>query len=777
MNYKLEDNSILIVDNKNKNKIISKYRKELKKVKIITFNEFKNKYTFSYDNRTIYYMMKKYGYKYEVCLVYLNNLYYINDKKYSNNKLQFLKNLKDELDEQKLLIYNNLFKRFIRSKKIYVYTNKTVSKFYKNLFNELDVTYIKSEEIENRNFDIYEFNDMNSEINFVARQITTLIKSGVNINKIKLMNVKEEYNYTINKIFKFYNIPIYFKNTSSLYSTSIGKYFLDNLSNDKKITIEKVALKFKNNIDEINLLIKVLNNYTWCDNLIDVKELLVNDLKNTYVVEKRLKNEIEIIDFDEIVDEEEYVFLIGFNQGIIPKLYKDEEYITDNIKNEIDVETTLEKNNISKNDTLELINNIKNIFITYKTHNGSLSYSISNISEEMNYNLIKDYKDEYNMSNLYNKILLSNYLDVYSKYGEISECLPLLLYNYNEINYLAYDNTFKGVDKNKLETKLSLSYSSIDNYYRCSFRYYVENILKLSIYEENFMTFVGKLYHYILSIMDEEDFDLHYSYKKYIEMSNKDFSEKERFFLDKLEKELEFVIKTIKEQLTFTKLSETKKENKITINKNEDLTFVGIVDKIMYEKVLNKTVIEIIDYKTGNPEINLNNLVYGIGMQLPIYIYLVSKSNDFKNIKIGGFYLQKVLQTVINKDQNNSYETLKRNNLKLQGYSNSDTSILELVDSSYNDSKVIKGLRTSSKGFYAYSKVLNDEQINFIIDTVDNKINEAYIKIKNGEFDINPKRIGGINKGCEFCKYKDLCFMKENDIVNLKEVKFGGEDE
>ena len=366
---------------------------------------------------------------------------------------------------------------------------------------------------------------------------------------------------------------------------------------------------------------------------------------------------------------------------------------------------------------------------------------------------------------------------MYSKYGEISECLPLLLNNYNEINYLAYDNTFKGVDKNKLETKLSLSYSSIDNYYRCSFRYYVENILKLSIYEETFMTFVGKLYHYILSIMDEEDFDLHYSYKKYIEMSNKDFSEKERFFLDKLKEELEFVIKTIKEQLTFTKLSESKKENRITINKNEDLTFVGIVDKIMYEKVLNKTVIEIIDYKTGNPEINLNNLVYGIGMQLPIYIYLVSKSNDFKNIKIGGFYLQKVLQTVINKDQNNSYETLKRNNLKLQGYSNSDTSILELVDSSYNDSKVIKGLRTSSKGFYAYSKVLNDEQINFIIDTVDNKIDEAYIKIKNGEFDINPKRIGGINKGCEFCKYKDLCFMKENDIVNLKEVKFGGEDE
>ena len=43
MNYKLEDNSILIVDNKNKNKIILRYRNELKRVKIITFDEFKNK--------------------------------------------------------------------------------------------------------------------------------------------------------------------------------------------------------------------------------------------------------------------------------------------------------------------------------------------------------------------------------------------------------------------------------------------------------------------------------------------------------------------------------------------------------------------------------------------------------------------------------------------------------------------------------------------------------------------------------------------------------------
>ena len=46
------------------------------------------------------------------------------------------------------------------------------------------------------------------------------------------------------------------------------------------------------------------------------------------------------------------------------------------------------------------------------------------------------------------------------------------------------------------------------------------------------------------------------------------------------------------------------------------------------------------------------------------------------------------------------------------------------------------------------------------------------------KFDINPKVIKNINKGCMYCKYNDICYMRNEDIVNLKEVSnlFGGED-
>ena len=120
-------------------------------------------------------------------------------------------------------------------------------------------------------------------------------------------------------------------------------------------------------------------------------------------------------------------------------------------------------------------------------------------------------------------------------------------------------------------------------------------------------------------------------YDNFIKESNKVFSKKEEFFLEKLKSELSFVIKTIKEQYKYSSLDNKLYEEKIYINKHDNKTFMGIVDKIMYKTINDRTVVSIVDYKTGNPMISLDNVTYGIGMQLPIYLYLVSKSNKFKN--------------------------------------------------------------------------------------------------------------------------------------------------
>ena len=210
-------------------------------------------------------------------------------------------------------------------------------------------------------------------------------------------------------------------------------------------------------------------------------------------------------------------------------------------------------------------------------------------------------------------------------------------------------------------------------------------------------------------------------------------------------------------------------EERVVKNYQKDsyeVCFKGFVDKMLVSS--DKKFISIIDYKTGNPNLNLNDTIYGLDLQLPIYLFLAK--NKFPEARIIGFYLQKILNNEIKRDNQHSYLELKKENLKLQGYSNSDTTILALFDNGYFNSKVIKGMKMTSKGL-GTKKVLDDFQMENLSALAEVKIKEAIQGIIDANFSINPKRIGNDNVGCKYCLYRDICFMSEKDIVDLEEYK------
>ena len=137
------------------------------------------------------------------------------------------------------------------------------------------------------------------------------------------------------------------------------------------------------------------------------------------------------------------------------------------------------------------------------------------------------------------------------------------------------------------------------------------------------------------------------------------------------------------------------------------------------------------------------------------------QNSSLKNIVYSGFYLQHLDYS------NNSYI--------LEGYSNSDKQILSLFDKNYFDSDVIKGLKTNKDGsFKANSKVLNTKEINDITIKTEKQIQKFIKNILDNQFTINPKVINKICIGCEFCQFKDICFRKEEDKV---EIYFDKEEE
>lgn len=752
---------ILLIPNSISENIIEKVRKTYYNynIKFMSLDEFIKKYTFSYDNETIYHIMKKYNIKYSSALVYLNNLYYISDK-LDNEKMNKLKEIKKYLDDNNLLIYDKYFRKYVKDKEIYIYGYDYINKYYSSVLNGLNYKVI---DVDTRKYEIdkiYYSDDITDEVIFVASKICELIKNGIDTSNIKLV-YSSEYNFIIDRIFKLYGINVNRK--ISIYSVYEVKRILDNL-NDIDNIIDSIK-----NIDIRNKIINVINNYSFIANKEDARELIIHDLKNAYL--DSYEEGINVISLDDYIDDNDYVFLLGFNKENIPRLYKDNDYFTDKEKEILGFDTSIYLNSRKRESTIKRIHSIKNLFISYKLFDAINNYIksdlLDNVIEEMIIN------NNYSNSNMINKILLTEKLDNLVKYNIMEDDINLLYSNYQDIDYMKYSNKYNRIDKDKLckylDDKLVLAYTSFDNYNRCKFKYYLNNILKINVIRDDFSIIIGNVCHYVLSQMDNEDFDTRRYFDEYLS-NERYFTSRELFFLDNIKEEMVFIIDTIRKQLGYTSFDKKMYEEKVYVNKDKNIkvTFMGIIDKVLYKEEDDITYLAVIDYKTGNTNIKLDNMEYGIGMQLPIYLYLTSNMK-FKNIEVVGFYLQKLLST--NLDNTKDYITARENNLKLEGYSINNPSILSKFDKTYNDSKLIKSMKTSKNGFYSYSKVLDKEEIDNIITSTDEMIDKVIDNILEADFSINPKVIDGENVSCKFCEYRDICFRRENDIVYINKSK------
>ncbi len=750
---------ILLVPNNIKKQVIKEARKKYYnlQIKFMSLEEFIRKLTFDYDNKTIYYLMKKFNLKYDIAILYLNNLLYISDK-LDNEKMNRLKEIKKYLDDNNLLIYSNHFRSYVLDKEIYIYGYNYINKYYLNILKNLNYKIINKIRNSYKIDSIFLADSISDEVIFVCNKICSLLKNNISIERIKLIYTKE-YEMILDRFFKLYKIPISTVK-KSIYSTYDCKMVLNNLE-DVSDVIENIEDK---NI--YNIVIDVLNKFSFADNKEEVRELIIKELKHTYFGVSD-----NVIGLDDYIEDDDYVFLLGFNKENYPKILKDDDYFSDKEKEILGISTSNEINELERESVISNILGIKNLTITYKLFDSNNNYTKSDLFTDIH--ILKIENNDYSNSDMLNKVLLAEKLDNLVKFNIKDEQLDLLYSNYSDIDFLGYDNSYKKISSSKLygflNNKLSLSYTSMDSYNRCKFKYYIQYILNLNIIKNDFSIIVGELCHYLLANMDNDDFNMDLYYDKYLN-SERELSAKELFFLSNIKEEMIFVINTIRKQLSYTTFDKHMYEKRVFINKDQNIkvTFTGIIDKVLYKEEDGFTYLVIVDYKTGNTNIKLDNIEYGIDLQLPIYLYLSSKL-DLKNIKIVGFYLQKLLDS--NLDNRKEYLVSRENNLKLEGYSINNEHILSKFDKTYNDSKLIKSMKTKKDGFYAYSKVLSEEEIERIVCKVDEIINKTIDSILGGDFEINPKVINNENISCKYCEYRDICYMKDNDIVYINHKK------
>ena len=741
---KIEKYDLIITPKFIKEEILKKAsnEKKLLKTKFMNIEDFKKNAFETYDERSIYYLMKNHNLKYSLAKNYLDNIFI--DEKQINI-------YKKELEKEKLLI-NKPF----NYKKIALIGYENIEPYIKEKLDKLNTEYIKQKEEKNTH-EVYEFETSEIEIVRVCEKIIEDLKQ-IDIKNMYLVVPSEDYKIEIKRIFKLHNIPLNLKTNQSIYSMQTGQIFLKELKETKNI--EKSLNKSPKN-ETYNQIINILNKYTFIKEIDKIYiEIITNELKNTKIKTKEIEGALKVINIDEIYDKNKYYYILGFNQNIIPKIYEENGLIKDQIKKQNKIYTSVQKNKIEK-EKIKQILNYPNIYISYKLKDNFNSYYPSSLIEDLKLE-IKREKPKLNSSDNYNKLFLAKLLDDYVNYNEEDENLKCLYSTYDSIKYKTYDNKYKiknkEVLKEYLNKELTLSYTSINNYFLCPFKFYIDNILKINNKENTFPILIGNLFHYILQNLYKEDFNLDTLFTNYLKEI--ELSPKESFFISKLKEIIKQDIEVIKMQDNYTDFKTKQTEKRITIQKTKNIKFTGIIDKI---SELNNYII-ITDYKTGTPNTTLDNIEDGLNMQLPVYIYLIKNGLD-KEKQIVGFYLQKL----INKSSTEE-ETI--NNLKLNGYTINDEQIIEKIDNTYEDSKVIKGMKKAKTGFYKYTKLITKKEIDKIEEITESNINKVVQALEEADFKINPKRLNNELISCKYCKYKDLCFYKEDDITNLKQKPF-----
>ncbi len=730
-------------------------KKELYRISFLSLEEFLSHYFFEINQEeALAFLYEKTKIPLSILKEKLSLLYFIDPKKkYQNKKLQELQELYKTLEENHFLQKDASFQNVLQKYQVYVIGYPYLEKYQEKALKECNapiLSYDKKLPLPK----VYAFSSLEEEISFVAGKMKALHQKGISYQKMRLANVVEEDIYLIEQIFHHFQIPLVGLKKYPLSATEVVKKYIHTLDSSviKDPAIRSQIVRVENQLLPISKEKKVY------------KLLLKEILKTVYLDCPSYVEAVRVVDFYHLMKEDDvYTFVIGFNQNQLPKVVKDEAYLSDNDLIEVDAYPSSVQTQKYKKMTIAILKSIPNLVLSYRRNTLSGFVYPSSLIEEEKMEVVSLVSVDYRYSKSYSMIRAGEMLDVFYTYGEKHPDLDQLLVTFPHLPYRCYQHRYHRVPFQIPANKpFYLSYTSLNDYALCKFRYYANNILKLDSYEQSFSATLGSIYHDVLTHIYDVSFDFEERWEEAVQKFT--LSKKEQVLLKRLKKELAFIIPVIEEQDSKSAFTKRLFEQKIEIPLGDHVFLKGFVDKIAFCELYGKIHYVIYDYKTGNVTLDLNHIDEGLFLQLPIYRVLIEKGKLFQNPHFTGFFYQQLLLPSKTQQQ-------KIQNLKLRGYVVDDEESLSIFDETYENSEVIKGLKVTQNGYAKQSKILSEEESESLVNRTYQQIVKMKNEILQGDFAINPKKLKNNDISCKNCPFKDVCFRDEKDFIMLDDTK------
>ena len=500
------------------------------------------------------------------------------------------------------------------------------------------------------------------------------------------------------------------------------------------------------------------------------------------------------------------IFIIGINDGVFPSINRNEGFLNDK-----DRETLKEKKlEIAKGTLDNLYEEQFNIYkaLTTPEEKLYLSYTSTgkdgtalrpsviiskikkifpNIEEESD--IIKQKANITNQKATFEELLknirkIENgeetddiWIDVYNWYNKNEYWSDKLR---NSLKALKYTNIAETIKKENIErlygSTLKTSISRLEQYIQCPFSFHLKYGLKLKEEEEYKIKPLdtGAFMHKIIDTFFERISDINIDEEKtekiIDEIINEElklegnyiFSSSPKFIVltNRLKKAVKESIKYIMYQIKSSDFEVA--GNEVEFNeKIGNMEIYGKIDRMDIGKNEDGEYIRIIDYKSSDYDVNLNQVIAGRQIQLMTYIDAISRQ---ENKEPAGIFYFKLMEPIIKDSKNLSDEEIEnriRKSFKMNGLILADIKVVKMMDkkleTGYSD---IIPVYVDTKGNLNMSKsrVITKEDFSNLQKTVRKIIQRISNEILNGKIEIKPMYDkSGKKASCEQCSYKSIC--------------------
>ena len=713
---------------------------------------------------------------------------------YPTKRLNQLKDLKVFLEENHKLHYPQQQAFLFEDKDVFVDLpyDPLLEGALKRLSKYTNYTRIKKPPHANEKLYKGVFPHINEELATVAHTIRTLLETKRS-NTVKVVMLNENYRPILKHIFLAFEIPHYFNDAQTLLHFEETKRVLKALDKCEEAPfyhqLSKVLSALKPEPHEperlriFTKLIQTLNPFVQEDQSYKLlKEELLFTLNQTRIQSLNARQGIEVTSSISLSKDAHTVFVLGCAESYFPSLQTEDDFLNPHEKTLIDYPKANTINHHIKASWFEFLESYPEVYLSFSHTGITEQYFESPFFQDIEdrYQVIPYQKVQRKTSHygeLYDKISTKKHLDNYNQYHEDHEDLNAHYEQFQKA-YVPFDNRFSALSQTTIDdlikTPHHLSYTKLNTYFKCKFRYLMEHVFKLSSSQESLAIDLGVFFHDVLEHYIHQEVltkdMLETTLEKVLLKQGSTITKRERFFLMNSYTLLMDVFKTIKHQhhqSNYT-LSQTELKIEKVYAMPKEVRFSGVIDTLFIREHANQKHIILLDYKTGQTMLKLKESYYGLNCQLVFYALLLEEALKTSH-QITGLYEQTILPKPFkNKDQS-SKEALLLDSLKWKGYTLKDEEEILQMDRGAFEEPFIEGMRFKKDGTLdARVKTFEKEDLSLLKRHLEHLIETAIHQILKGDFSINPKRdLKGNDLSCQYCQFKDICYKKIEDYETL----------